>query len=158
MFIGVISYTHNDVFYIRKAIEFFNFRKANIVLHCGDIFSPSAALEFSKLNCAFKAVFGNNDYERAALDNVISGFGIIKEAPFEFKLDGKLFVMTHSPSFFDDKKYDYALFGHTHKPKIENIKGTLFINPGEACGHRYGRATAVLVDTQRKRSEIFDFA
>jgi putative phosphoesterase len=156
MLVGVISDTHNDFLCINSAVEFFNFRNARIVLHCGDIFSPQAAQAFSKLKCGFKAVFGNNDLERAELENIISNFGIIKEAPFEFRLDDKLFVMTHRPSFYDGKKYDYALYGHTHKPKIENIKGTLFLNPGEACGWRYGRATVALIDTRSGHNEIFD--
>ncbi|MDR3113242.1 MAG: YfcE family phosphodiesterase, partial [Endomicrobium sp.] len=141
---------------IKKAIDFFNLRGAEIVLHCGDISLPSAALEFSKLKCGLKAVFGNNDYERAAIENVISYFGIIKEAPFEFKLDGKLFVMTHRPALFDVEKYDYVLYGHTHKPRIEIIKTAVFINPGEACGLRYGASTAALINTQTKHNEIFD--
>jgi putative phosphoesterase len=156
MVIGVISDTHNDLACIKKATEFFDLRGAEIVLHCGDISLPSAALEFSKLKCGFKAVFGNNDYERAALENVISYFGVIKEPPFEFKLDGKLFVMTHRPAFFDVGKYDYVLYGHTHKPKIENIKSAVFLNPGEACGFRYGASTVALINTQTNRSEIFD--
>jgi putative phosphoesterase len=156
MLIGVLSDTHNDLVCIKKAVKFFNLRNAEIVLHCGDISLPQAAQEFSKLKCGFKAVFGNNDYERAALKNVISDFGVIKEAPFEFKLDGKLFVMTHRPVFFDLGKYDYALYGHTHKPKIENIKTTLFLNPGEACGLRYGLSTVALIDTKTNRNKILD--
>jgi len=157
MLIGVISDTHNDVLCIKKAVNLFNLRGANIVLHCGDIFSPSAALEFAKLSCGFKAVFGNNDYERAALENVISNFGVINNAPFEFKLDGKTFAMSHRPFSSFDKKYNYMLFGHTHKPRIETFENTVMLNPGEACGFRYGRQTAAFIDTQTNSNEIGEF-
>jgi len=156
MRIGIISDTHNDIFCIEKAVEFFNLRKADAVLHCGDIFSPSAAKKFSALNCGFKAIFGNNDYERAALENVISDFGIIADAPFEFKIDGKNFVMFHRFFSVADGKYDYVLYGHTHKPRAENINGTLFLNAGEACGRRYGRKTAAMIDLNLNSCEIFD--
>ncbi|MDR1941821.1 MAG: metallophosphoesterase [Endomicrobium sp.] len=156
MLIGVISDTHDNISCIKKSVDFFNLRNAGIVLHCGDIFSPRAAKEFARLNCGFKAVFGNNDFERAALDNVISDFGIIKEAPFEFKICGKIFIMTHRPVFAEEEKYDYILYGHTHKARIEKTKKGLILNPGEACGFRYGRQTASLIDLQSGNAEIFD--
>jgi len=156
MLIGIISDTHNDVCCIEKAVEFFNLRKVDVVLHCGDIFSPAAAKKFSALNCGFKAVFGNNDYERAALENVISDFGVIKAAPFEFQLDGKNFVMFHNLFNVADGKYDYVLYGHLHRPRIENINGTVFLNAGEACGRRYDRKTVALIDLSSNHCEIFD--
>jgi putative phosphoesterase len=156
MLIGILSDTHDDFLCIKKATEFFNLRKAELVLHCGDIFSPSAAKEFSRLNCGFRAVFGNNDFERAALENVVSVFGCISDGPCEFNLDGKTFAMSHRPFMPYKKKYDYVLCGHTHKPEIKNINGTLFLNPGEACGRRFGRQTAALTDTLTQLSEIFD--
>ena len=172
MLIGVISDTHNDVETIRKAVNLFNLRGCDMVLHCGDIFSPSAAQEFSKLQCGFKAVFGNNDFDRAGLENVISDFGIIRPAPFEFKISNKLFVMSHKLENIylsaNEKKYDYILYGHLHKPRIEkrnyvpdNAQGnaqskTLLLNPGEACGYRYGAKTAALIDLILDSAEIVD--
>lgn len=160
MLIGVISDTHNDVGSVNKAINFFNLRNTDLVLHCGDIFSPSVAKEFSKLNCGFKAVFGNNDIEEAALENIISDFGMISRAPFEFKVSGKRFIMQHR-SFNPDilakaDNYDYMFFGHLHKVKIEKIGQTTILNPGEACGWRYGRKTIALLDLILDHIEIFD--
>jgi len=156
MLIGIVSDTHDNLSSIKQTIEFFNLRGVNLVLHCGDIFSTTAAQEFSKLKCGFKAVFGNNDYDRAALDNVISSFGVIREAPFEFTLENKKFIMSHRPLSVPAGKYDYVLNGHTHKAKIEKFNGTTFINPGEACGQRYGRKTVALLDTKLNTCEIFD--
>lgn len=160
MLVGVISDTHNDLASIRKAVDFFNLRNVDMVAHCGDIFSPSAAREFSKLNCGFKAVFGNNDIERAELENVISEFGMIREAPFEFKAAGKLFAMAHKPLNIGimamDGKHDYVLYGHLHRASIERQGGTTILNPGEACGRRYGRRTVAVIDLIINHTEIFD--
>lgn len=160
MLIGVVSDTHNDIAAIRKTVKFFNLRYVDLVLHCGDIFSPFAAKEFSGLNCGFKAVFGNNDIERAALENAISEFGMISEEPFEFKAAGKLFIMTHRPlntaATVLSGKYDYVLCGHSHKPSAENHGKTTVVNPGEACGRRYGRRTVAIIDLIINHTEIFD--
>ncbi|MDR1194897.1 MAG: metallophosphoesterase [Endomicrobium sp.] len=160
MLIGVISDTHNDTGCIRKAVNFFNLRNVDLVLHCGDIFSPDVAKGFAKLNCGFKAVYGNNDLDRSGLENVISEFGMIQEAPFEFKISGKLFVMLHKPFNIGviaaNNKYDYVLYGHLHKVSVETEGKTTILNPGEACGQRYGRKTIALIDLIINHTEIFD--
>ena len=161
MLIGVISDTHNDFNGIIKAIKFFNLRNTDLVLHCGDICSPSAAKKFAALNSGFKAVYGNNDIDRAELDNAISPFGMISEGPFKFKVSGKLFAMTHSPfsvsSLIAEGNFDYVLYGHTHRPSIEKRGNVAVINPGEACGYRYGRKTVALIDLESGKSEIFEY-
>lgn len=160
MLIGIIADTHNDAGSIKKAVNFFNLRNVDLVLHCGDIFSPAAAKEFSALNCGFKAVFGNNDIEAAALENVISDFGMIQRAPFEFKISGKMFIMQHKPFnlgiLAKEGKYDYVLYGHLHRASIEKIGKTTVLNPGEGCGLRYGRKSVALIDLILDHAAIFD--
>ncbi|MCL2144071.1 MAG: metallophosphoesterase [Endomicrobia bacterium] len=160
MLIGVISDTHNDIGSIRNAVDFFNLRCADLVLHCGDIFSPFAAKEFAGLRCGFKAVFGNNDIEHAELDNIISEFGMIAQAPFEFKVSGKLFVMVHKPfnlgTMAASGKYDFILYGHLHRAGIEKRDKTVILNPGEASGQRFGRKTVALIDLLTDHNEIFE--
>ncbi len=160
MLIGVLSDTHNDFASIDRAIKFFNLRNVDLVLHCGDIFSVNAAKEFTKLNCGFKAVFGNNDIEQAELETTISNFGMINAAPFEFKVSGKMFIMMHRPVNLEvlakSGKYDYILYGHLHKPAVEKIEKTTVLSPGEACGLRYGVKTVALIDLISGESEIYD--
>ena len=160
MLIGVISDTHNDTGSIKRAVEIFNLRSADLVLHCGDIFSPSAAKGFAALNCGFKAVFGNNDTDRAGLENVISEFGMIQEAPFEFKVSGKLFAMVHKPFNIGimamDGRHDYVLYGHLHRASLEKQGKTTILNPGEACGCRYGKKTAAMINLLSDSVEFID--
>ncbi|MCL1971410.1 MAG: metallophosphoesterase, partial [Endomicrobia bacterium] len=160
MLIGVISDTHNDIEGIKNAVDFFNLRCADLVLHCGDIFSPFAAKEFAGLRCGFKAVYGNNDIEQAELENIISEFGMIQPAPFEFKVSGKLFVMMHKPfnlgTMANSGKYDFILYGHLHRAGIEKIGKTIVLNPGEASGQRFGIKTVALIDLLSGHNEIFE--
>lgn len=160
MLIGVISDTHNDIEGIQNAVNFFNLRCADLVLHCGDISLPEAAKEFANLRCGFKAVYGNNDIDQAGLENVISEFGMIQPAPFEFKVSGKLFVMVHKPFnlgiMANSGKYDFILYGHLHRAGIEKVGKTTVLNPGEACGQRFGIKTVALIDLDTQHNEIFE--
>jgi putative phosphoesterase len=159
--IAVLSDTHNDVIAIRKAIDLFNLRNVGLVLHCGDICSTQSAVHFKDLKCGFKAVYGNNDFYYADLENVISPFGIIKRAPFQFELSGKLFIMTHSISSIrfnlnDVPKNTYLLYGHTHQADLKISNGLTMLNPGEACGQRYGSRSAALIDLDKDEVEFVE--
>ncbi|MCK4491079.1 MAG: metallophosphoesterase family protein, partial [Candidatus Altiarchaeales archaeon] len=58
--IGLMSDSHHHMDAIRGAVEFFNSRGVDLVLHAGDLISPFTAGEFGKLGCRFVAVYGNN--------------------------------------------------------------------------------------------------
>ena len=160
MLIAVLSDTHNDIVAIRKAIDLFNLRNVDLVLHCGDICSPQSAVHFKNLKCGFKAVYGNNDFYYADLDNVISPFGTIKRAPFNFQLSGKTFIMTHSLSSIklnlNDLENTYLLYGHTHQTSLKTSNSLTMLNPGEACGQRYGIRTAALIDLDKDEVEFVE--
>ncbi|MEA5000965.1 MAG: metallophosphoesterase [Endomicrobiaceae bacterium] len=155
MKIGILSDTHNNTDKILKAIEFFNLRQVNFVLHAGDFSFVSSAKHFEKLKAPFMAVFGNNDFETCDLARTINKFGQIYDSPYMFVLDGKTFVLTHRICSVE-KHFDYMIYGHTHKPSIQKTPDATFINPGEVWGKRYGRSTVAVLETETNRVEIFD--
>ena len=52
-----------------------------------------------------------------------------------------------------------VLFGHTHRPEVEEVDGVLFVNPGSASSHHGGRATAakITIEGGRYFAEIINF-
>ena len=48
------------------------------------------------------------------------------------------------------------VYGHTHKPDIRKVGGTLVVNPGEAGGWLYGRSTVAVVDLESMEVELID--
>ncbi|MDR2860388.1 MAG: metallophosphoesterase [Elusimicrobiota bacterium] len=154
MLIGIISDTHNDSSSIDRAIDLFNHRNVDLVLHCGDICLPQYLAPFANLKCKVKAVFGNNDYYQDALRKTILNFGTIEKAPLKFKIKEKSFIMSHLPIYNLDKKYDFVLYGHTHLADLLRIEDTIKLNPGEACGFRYGAQTVAFIDMDKDSVEI----
>ncbi|MDR2708471.1 MAG: YfcE family phosphodiesterase, partial [Elusimicrobiota bacterium] len=124
MLIGILSDSHNDSLAIDKAIDFFNLRGVSLVLHCGDFSLTRNAKQFEKLKCGFIAVFGNNDFDRVGMENIISVFGSINVEPYKFKTAGKIIVMSHRPLGFIDHEADYMFYGHTHKAMIDKAGRT----------------------------------
>lgn len=155
MKIGILSDTHNNTDKIIKAVNFFNLRHVDFVLHAGDFSFVSSAKHFENLKAPFIAVFGNNDFETYDLAKTINKFGQIYDSPYTFVLAEKTFVLSHR-IFNIEKPFDFMIYGHTHKPHIEKLSGKLFINPGEVSGRRYGRSTVAILETETGNAEIFD--
>jgi putative phosphoesterase len=152
--VGIISDTHDNITAIELAVKFFNGVNVEIVLHCGDICSHHSAEKFSNLKARFIAVVGNNDYE-INLNAAIEKFGKIYNPLFSFELGGKKFLMSHRP-FKTIEKYDYLLYGHTHISQVSESSNGIFINPGEACGQRYGKKTIALLNTETNEVKILN--
>ncbi|MFH1540837.1 MAG: metallophosphoesterase [Elusimicrobiota bacterium] len=151
MLIGIMSDSHDNMNAIRKAVNFFNQKNVDIVLHAGDYVSPFTAQEFDGLKMKLVGVFGNNDGDKSYLLERFKNIGELHESPYKFELDGKKIVLMHQSKSIDqllkDKKYDVVIYGHTHKTDIRK-HSALIINPGECGGWTTGRSTVAILDTK----------
>ncbi|MBI5573373.1 MAG: metallophosphoesterase [Elusimicrobia bacterium] len=161
MLIGIMSDSHDNMNAIRKAVDFFNKKNVEIVLHAGDIISPFTAQEFSKLKMKFAGVFGNNDGDKPYLLERFENIGKLRQDFFEIELDGKKVVVMHQPKFIDQLQkstnYDVVIYGHTHEIDIRK-NSNLVINPGECGGWLTGRSTVAILDTTNLTPEIIDLS
>ncbi len=162
MRIGIFADTHDHLANIRLAVERFNDEQVELVLFAGDLVSTFAVPPLRRLRAPLVACFGDNEGNKPGL---LAGFqlvGELSEPPVRLTTaDGIRFVLTHMKRQLRglDDNYDVAIFGHTHKPRIENDdSGRLLINPGETSGWTFGRATIAVYDTQARQAELLDLA
>ena len=160
MLVGLMSDSHDNMPLIKRAVDCFNDKEVSLVLHAGDFISPICAREFQRLKMPFWGVFGNNDGEKNAWYERISGWGHLSEVKLEKEIDGKKFVVMHEPRSLEELaktgKYDVIVYGHTHKVDERKINGTLVINPGECGGWLIGRPTIALLEVSTMKVEIVD--
>lgn len=118
-----------------KILEISKKERPDLVLHAGDYCCDSVELsKFVNYFCA-----GNNDYPT---ENGINGQKIV-----EFEYENLKFLITHSDEFskftydinfvekemaktFRMKNLDVIVYGHSHIDSVNEIYGTLLINPG----------------------------
>jgi uncharacterized protein len=164
--IGIISDTHDQVSNLIKAIEYFNLRKVESVIHCGDWVSSFTLVYYSKLKAPIYGVFGNNDGDK------FRHLKYVKELGLEIHIEDKLFITS-----FHDKKvvayhgdsleivnalikcreYDVVFYGHTHQAKIELCNGILSLNPGslvDLADEKKQSASIGLYDSQKHEGQI----
>ena len=134
MLVGVVSDTHDNLDLARSAVETFEERGVEAVIHCGDVVAPFTAAVFDR-EFDFYAVRGNNDGEWALAD-AIAVFGTYCGEMAELELGGAEFAVYHGTAepivdaLVACGEYDYVCRGHTHERTIEGRDGTVHLNPG----------------------------
>src|SRR4030042_872069 len=158
MLIGIMSDTHDNVVPTRKAIELFNERKVEYVIHAGDYTSRFPLKLFKELKCKYAGVFGNNDGDKLLLQERAEGN--LHNQPYIFSLSGKRIVVIHehhvADALADSGHFDLVVYGHTHKADVRKVRDTLVVNPGEAAPSLYGKSTVVIVDLEKLEAEIVE--
>jgi putative phosphoesterase len=158
MLVGVVSDTHDNLDLARSAVETFDGRGVEAVVHCGDIIAPFTAAIFDQA-FDFHAVRGNNDGEWALAD-AVAEFGTHHGEMAELELGGAEFAVHHGTAepivdaLLASGRYDYVCRGHTHERVIERRDGTVHLSPGglpiEGADDRFHVAT---IDTESGRVE-----
>jgi putative phosphoesterase len=146
--VGLISDTHGLL--RPEALE--ALRGCAAIVHAGDIGKPEV-LEALRGLAPVTAVRGNNDTGPWA--RTLPGVARLEVA-------GVRILVIHDLRELDldraREEADAVVAGHSHQPRIEEVEGTLFVNPGSAGPRRFtlpvtvayldvagGRASAALV-------------
>ena len=134
MRIGVLSDTHlHRVTRDLREILDHHFLQVDVLFHAGDYTSP-LVVEFLRSK-KFHGVYGNMD-----------PVGIRAMVPEKkiVELDGFRFGLIHgwgSPEGLEEKVLsqftdaDVIVYGHSHKPMNDRVRGVLLFNPGTASGY-----------------------
>jgi putative phosphoesterase len=156
MVIGIISDTHDHMDNIRKALKIFKEKNVKVILHAGDFVSPFTWRLFKDFEGEFYGVFGNNDGDRVLLKKMYGER--IQNQIRELEIENKKIALMHEPQMIDSitlsDRFDLIVYGHMHEVDIRKINNTLIINPGEACGWLYGKATLILLDLENLKPEV----
>ena len=147
MRIAIVSDTHNNSANFNKIINWLNYEKIKVILHCGDICNQETINGAVKnFRGEIKFVRGNGDFD---LENI--------PETMEIDLGGKKIAFVHYPKIAkklaESGKYDLVFYGHTHKPWEEKVGNCRLVNPGEVAGQRF-KPTFAVYDTKTDKLEL----
>jgi len=140
MMIGIISDTHGLL--RPEACE--QLAGVDHIIHAGDIGGPEVIAGLAEL-APTTAIRGNIDTGRWAKDY---------PSTTRLKLGGQSLYVLHNLNDLNldpaASGIDVVVSGHSHRPKIETVRGVLYLNPGSAGPRRFtlpiALATLDLVD------------
>ena len=138
MRILIVSDTHGHHRNFDRAVK--KAGKFDMLIHLGDLEGGEAYVE-AALDCPVHMVAGNNDF-----------FSDLKREE-EFEIGGYRVMITHGHYYYVSmgvevlvgearaRGADIVMFGHTHKPFLEEREGVIVLNPGSRSyprqqGHR----------------------
>ncbi len=158
MLLGVLSDTHDHLDNIKRAVELFNEKGVDLVIHAGDLVSPFSLDPLEALEAPWRGVFGNNEGEIPFL--LEKARGRLGTAPLELELEGQKVLVKHFHHYVEELalsgKYGLIIYGHTHGSRVEKVGKTWVLNPGEACGWLTGKATVALVEVPSFHIELVE--
>ena len=161
MNVGVISDTHDNVPAVEAAVEAFESRSVETVVHCGDFIAPPVIPFFDGFE--FHGVLGNNDGEIDGLGRTFrTQPGATLHGRFaDLELGEARFAVLHGEdleeveTIAESGEYDYVCYGHHHVSEVREVGETTVLNPGAqfptvAEEHR----SVAVVDTDADEVEL----
>jgi len=160
MQVAIISDIHDNIWALETALG--TVSECDVLLCLGDICSPFTMIAIGEgFSGPIHVVWGNNDGDRLHLARSVSGLERVTfHGEFaELELDGRRIAMTHWPDIAQalaHRPYDVVCHGHNHRRRVDELGGTLLVNPGEVMG-RFGERSAAIYDTSRHTAELVLF-
>ncbi len=106
-------------------------------------------------------VYGNNDVERPALEEVCTALGPrFVDPPLSLEWTGRRLLVTHDHETLArgaTDGFDVLIHGHDHRFASETVAGTLRFNPGECAGHVRGLNSLGILDLVTLETERVRF-
>ncbi|MBL8852259.1 MAG: metallophosphoesterase [Planctomycetaceae bacterium] len=159
MRVGIVSDTHGHVRNTLQAVAQLNVLKVDVVIHCGDIGSPTIIPLFAGWPAHF--VLGNVDHDEAALQWIIRDEGQTFHGGFaRITLENKLIAVAHGHdadvlhAAIHSGEYDLVCTGHTHQRELRQVGRTIVLNPGAL--YRSSRKSFAVVDWPSGEVEFVD--
>ena len=126
---------------------------SDIILHAGDIGAPEVLAALRDLAPTF-AVRGNNDRDAWGLTLPLSD--VVEIGPHHVYLLHDIADLDIEPAAAG---FSAVIFGHSHKPCVEEREGVLYLNPGSAGPRRFTLPIAVArvrVSDERLDAELVE--
>ena len=135
--VGLVSDTHGRL----SAALWDLFSGVSSIIHAGDVGESSVLADLETI-APVLAVRGNTDAALGRLPEVLTtdAGGLSIRVQHVVSDHTKKLERLAAAS-----RTDLLVFGHTHRPFIQQIRGTLFVNPGSASRSRTGCNTAGLL-------------
>lgn len=143
----ILSDIHENFHNLSLAIQYAVKNGITHGLVLGDLINPGIMHQLGKSKINFMVVLGNNDGDIYNLSKVASEYPSINLfGNYCFRKIGSKNIFLIHDNFIasliaKSQEFDFVFCGHDHKSDKKIIGKSVLINPGELSGHKYGKST-----------------
>lgn len=162
MKIAILSDSHDHIPNLREAVRLSNQRGCAVLIHCGDLISPFMLDELAAFAGAVHLVYGNNVGDQHLISSACGNrfpalnhhgvLGVIEAG-------GIKIAFTHYPQLARGLAvqglFEVVCCGHNHRQRIEEVGGTLLVNPGELLG-KDAQPSFLVMDCPSRAVEVVE--
>jgi putative phosphoesterase len=158
MKVAIFSDLHDNKPNLDLFLNWVKKNKIESLIFCGDL-ANAQTLKYLAEGFSKKIyLVGGNADSFYLLDTKKFKNVIYAEDKLEFKLDNKKIIIVHKPTdlkgyLLENNNFDFAFYGHTHKPWIKQEDGVVVANPGTLKEY-LGRSTFATLNTETGKLEL----
>ena len=153
MKIGIMSDSHGNIEYVRKAAEYMMEAEVEYIIHLGDDYYDARILDILPVNVVkvpgvYEAVYQDASVPNRLVENIAGLRVLITHTKDSHRND---LPQDRKPEeYIASRKIDIVLFGHSHSFGAKLEGGILVVNPGHLkTEDKRGEATFALLDINK---------
>lgn len=158
MKVAIFSDLHDNKPNLDLFLSWVNKNKIEGLIFCGDLANVDTLKYLAE---SFKNkiyLVGGNADSYYATDAKKYKNVIYAKDKLEFRLDNQKIIIAHKPTdlsryLFEDNSFNFAFYGHTHKPWIKQEDGVIVANPG-TLKESFGKSSFSTLDTETGKLEL----
>ena len=153
MKIGIMSDSHGNIEYVRKAAEYIMEAEVDYIIHLGDDYYDARILDNLPANVikvpgVYEAVYQDASVPNRLVEDIAGLRILITHTKDSHRNDLPYDKMPEE--YIASRKVDIVLFGHSHSFGAKLEGGILMVNPGHLkTGDKRGEATFALLDINK---------
>lgn len=158
MKVAIFSDLHDNLPNLNRFLDWVKKNKIESLIFCGDLTNVETLKHLAENFTKKIYLVGGNADSYYLSDTKKFKNLIYAEDKLEFKLDNQKIIIVHKPTdlrkcLAENNNFNFAFYGHTHKPWIKQEDGVIVANPGTLKEY-LGRSSFATLDTENGKLEL----
>lgn len=158
MKVAIFSDLHDNIPNLNLFLNWVKKNQVSDLIFCGDLANVATLKYLAESFTGKIYIVGGNADSFYLTDTKKFKNITYAEDKLEFKLDNQKIIIVHKPSdlkkyLTEDNSFNFAFYGHTHKPWLKQEDGVIVANPG-TLKEVFGKSSFATLDTETGKLEL----